>query len=163
MARAAKMEDEAIPFGLIGYPVLQSADILMPRAHLVPVGKDNEAHVEVTREIARRFNHYYGEVFPVPDPLIGEVPSLVGTDGQLVAGMKEKSPYPRVSGIFKSGWFGGVTTVVHCEITFVNEPACAVTLTGVAREGLLNQRSARRAVGRLARHLRRVSFTPAAD
>ena len=82
MARAAKMEDEAIPFGLIGYPILQSADIMMPRAHLVPVGKDNEAHVEVTREIARRFNHYYGEVFPIPEPLIGDVPSLVGTDGQ---------------------------------------------------------------------------------
>jgi len=82
MARAANMEDEAIPFGLIGYPILQSADILMSRAHLVPVGKDNEAHVEVTREIARRFNHYYGEVFPIPDAMIGEVPSLVGTDGQ---------------------------------------------------------------------------------
>lgn len=82
MARAAKMEDEAIPFGLIGYPILQSADIMMPRAHVVPVGKDNEAHVEVTRDIARRFNNYYGEVFPIPEPLIGDVPSLVGTDGQ---------------------------------------------------------------------------------
>lgn len=82
MARAAHFEDEAIPFGLVGYPVLQAADILMPRAHLVPVGKDNEAHVEVTREIARRFNNYYGEVFPIPEAMIGDVPSLVGTDGQ---------------------------------------------------------------------------------
>ena len=82
MARAANMTDEAIPFGLIGYPVLQSADILMPRAHVVPVGKDNEAHVEVTREIARRFNAYYGDVFPIPELLIGDVPTLVGTDGQ---------------------------------------------------------------------------------
>lgn len=82
MARAAQMDDEAIPFGLIGYPVLQSADIMTPRAHVVPVGKDNEAHVEITREIARRFNNYYGEVFPIPEPLIGDVPSLVGTDGQ---------------------------------------------------------------------------------
>jgi tryptophanyl-tRNA synthetase len=82
MARAANFEDEAIPFGLIGYPVLQAADILMPRAHLVPVGKDNEAHVEITREIARRFNSYYGDVFPVPEVLIGDVPTLVGTDGQ---------------------------------------------------------------------------------
>jgi tryptophanyl-tRNA synthetase len=47
----------------------------------VPVGKDNEAHVEVTREIARRFNRLYGEVFPVPDVMLGEVPTLVGTDG----------------------------------------------------------------------------------
>lgn len=73
---------EAVPFGLLGYPVLQAADILLPRATLVPVGKDNEAHVEVAREIARRFNGLYGEVFPVPDVLLGDVPSLVGIDGQ---------------------------------------------------------------------------------
>lgn len=79
MARSADLNE--MPFGLLGYPVLQSADILLPRAHIVPVGKDNEAHVELTREIARRFNHLYGEVFPVPDVLIGEVPTLVGTDG----------------------------------------------------------------------------------
>ncbi len=80
MAQAANLE--AIPFGLLGYPVLQAADILLPRATLVPVGKDNEAHVEVTREVARRFNFLYGEVFPIPDVLLGEVASLVGTDGQ---------------------------------------------------------------------------------
>ncbi|MBN1582483.1 MAG: tryptophan--tRNA ligase [Anaerolineae bacterium] len=82
MARAAHIDEEAMPFGLLGYPVLQAADILLPRAHLVPVGKDNEAHVEITREIARRFNYLYGEVFPIPDVMIGEVPTLVGTDGQ---------------------------------------------------------------------------------
>ena len=82
MARAANIDEDAIPFGLVGYPVLQAADILTPRAHLVPVGKDNEAHVELTREIARRFNHMYGEVFPIPEAMIGDVPVLVGTDGQ---------------------------------------------------------------------------------
>jgi tryptophanyl-tRNA synthetase len=83
MARAANMDDETVPFGLIGYPVLQAADILLPRAHLVPVGKDNEAHVEITREIARRFNRMYGaEVFPEPKVMIGDVPTLIGTDGQ---------------------------------------------------------------------------------
>lgn len=80
MARDADLE--VMPFGLLGYPVLQAADILLPRAHLVPVGKDNEAHVEVTREIARRFNRLYGEVFPIPDLMLGEVPTLVGTDGE---------------------------------------------------------------------------------
>ncbi len=79
MAKTASLE--SMPLGLLGYPVLQAADILLPRATLVPVGKDNEAHVEVTREIARRFNRLYGEVFPVPEALIGDVPSLVGTDG----------------------------------------------------------------------------------
>lgn len=80
MARDANLE--VFPFGLLGYPVLQAADILLPRAHLVPVGKDNESHVEITREIARRFNSLYGEVFPIPEALIGDVPTLVGTDGQ---------------------------------------------------------------------------------
>jgi len=83
MARAAKIDEESVPFGLIGYPVLQAADILLPRAHLVPVGKDNVAHVEVTREMARRFNRLYDrEVFPIPDVMVGHVPTLVGTDGQ---------------------------------------------------------------------------------
>lgn len=82
MARNAHLDPESVPFGLIGYPVLQSADILMPRAHLVPVGKDNEAHVELARDVARRFNQYYGEVFPLPTPLLSETPTLVGIDGK---------------------------------------------------------------------------------
>ena len=82
MARNAHLDPENVPFGLIGYPVLQSADILMPRANLVPVGKDNEAHVEITRDIARRFNQYYGDVFPIPEVLLSDIPTLIGTDGQ---------------------------------------------------------------------------------
>jgi tryptophanyl-tRNA synthetase len=79
MAVAANMDQ--IPYNLLGYPVLQAADILLPRANLVPVGKDNESHVELTRQIARRFNNAYGEVFPLPDAyVVGG--TLVGTDGQ---------------------------------------------------------------------------------
>lgn len=81
MARAALLDEETMPFGLLGYPVLQAADILLPRAHMVPVGKDNQAHVEITREVARRFNNLYGEVFPLPDDLV-EGDALPGTDGQ---------------------------------------------------------------------------------
>jgi tryptophanyl-tRNA synthetase len=81
MARAALMDEETMPFGLLGYPVLQAADILLPRAHLVPVGKDNQSHVEITREIARRFNNLYGVVFPEPADLV-EGDTLPGTDGQ---------------------------------------------------------------------------------
>ncbi|HLJ34850.1 MAG TPA: tryptophan--tRNA ligase [Ktedonobacteraceae bacterium] len=80
MARDAHIE---MPFGLLGYPVLQAADILCVKANAVPVGKDNMAHVEVTREIARRFNALYGEIFPIPEVIVGEVPTLVGIDGQL--------------------------------------------------------------------------------
>ena len=73
---------EAASYGLLGYPVLQAADILLPRANLVPVGRDQASHLEVTREIVRRFNDLFGETLPEPDTLIGEVPTLVGTDGQ---------------------------------------------------------------------------------
>ncbi len=82
MARNAHLDPENMPLGLIGYPVLQTADILGPRAHVVPVGKDNEAHIELARDIARRFNNYYGEVFPEPEVLLSDVATLVGTDGK---------------------------------------------------------------------------------
>ena len=82
MARNAHIDPESVPFGLVGYPVLMSGDILLPKAHLVPVGRDNEAHVELARDFARRFNHSYGDVFPLPDFLPTEVPSLIGTDGK---------------------------------------------------------------------------------
>lgn len=82
MARNAGIDEESIPLGLVGYPVLQSADILVARTHLVPVGKDNVAHVELTRDIARRFNQYYGEFFPLPEVLQSDIPTLVGTDNK---------------------------------------------------------------------------------
>ncbi|WP_348663377.1 tryptophan--tRNA ligase [Chlamydia vaughanii] len=82
MAKNASIDEGGLSFGLVGYPVLQSADILLAKAQLVPVGKDNEAHVELTRDIARNFNRLYGEIFPEPDVLQGELTSLVGIDGQ---------------------------------------------------------------------------------
>ena len=60
----------------------QVADILLPKADLVPVGEDQLPHIEMTREIARRFNNRYGNVFPEPDSLVGRVARLLGTDGQ---------------------------------------------------------------------------------
>jgi len=80
MAQAAELD--VMPFGLVGYPVLQAADILLPRAHLVPVGRDNLSHVEITREIARRFNYLYGDVFPEPEPLVSGETVLPGIDGK---------------------------------------------------------------------------------
>ena len=67
-------------YGFLGYPVLQAADILMYKANGVPVGEDQAPHVEMTREIARRFNHLYGEVFPVPDLLLTPTSKLLGID-----------------------------------------------------------------------------------
>jgi tryptophanyl-tRNA synthetase len=73
---------ETASYGLLGYPVLQAADILVVKGDLVPVGKDQASHIEVTREVARRFNDLFGSVFPEPDALIGDVPTLVGIDGK---------------------------------------------------------------------------------
>ena len=79
-------EDETevtkINYGLLGYPVLQSADILMYKAQRVPVGVDQVPHIEISREIARRFNNIYREIFPEPQPLLTEIPKIPGTDGR---------------------------------------------------------------------------------
>jgi tryptophanyl-tRNA synthetase len=69
-------------YGFLGYPLLQTADIIIYKAHKVPVGIDQVPHVELSREVARRFNFFYGSVFPVPDPLLTEVPKLLGIDGR---------------------------------------------------------------------------------
>jgi tryptophanyl-tRNA synthetase len=74
-------ERKPVPVAFYTYPVMQVANILMPRAHLVPVGEDQLPHIELTRETARRFNHRFKEVFPEPEALVGRVPRLVGTDG----------------------------------------------------------------------------------
>ena len=66
---------------LLAYPVLQAADILMVKGDCVPVGKDQLSHIELTREIARRFNDSFGPVFPIAEGLIGDVPTLPGIDG----------------------------------------------------------------------------------
>lgn len=79
MAKNANLSE--LPAGLLGYPVLQAADILLSRATFVPVGKDNESHIELTREIAKRFNYLYGDVFPLPKTITSEISTLVGTDG----------------------------------------------------------------------------------
>ncbi|HVM97750.1 MAG TPA: tryptophan--tRNA ligase [Candidatus Acidoferrales bacterium] len=78
----AEAEVMSLNYGLLGYPVLQSADVLVYKADGVPVGIDQAPHIELTREIARRFNNYYGEVFPEPQTLITEVPKIPGLDGR---------------------------------------------------------------------------------
>ena len=65
-------KQESVLTGLLDYPVLQAADILLYQAHLVPVGEDQRQHIELTRDIAGRFNHLYGETFTLPEPFIAE-------------------------------------------------------------------------------------------
>ncbi len=69
-------------YGFLGYPVLQTADILMYKADVVPVGEDQAYHLELAREITRRFNRIFGNVFPEPQMMLTEVPKLAGTDGR---------------------------------------------------------------------------------
>jgi len=69
-------------YGFLGYPLLMAADILVYKGNVVPVGEDQVAHIELTRELARRFNAFYGEVFPEPQSLLTPAPKLPGTDGR---------------------------------------------------------------------------------
>ena len=85
--RELHLEDK-MSYGHLGYPILQSADILMYRAHAVPVGEDQVPHVELTREIARRFNKVYQNIFPVPKPLLTKFSRLPGLDGEKMSKSK---------------------------------------------------------------------------
>ncbi len=80
-------------FGFLGYPVLQAADIIMYKAYGVPVGVDQVPHVEITREIARRFNYFYGEVFPEPEAILTETPKILGIDGRKMSKSYDNAIY----------------------------------------------------------------------
>jgi len=82
-----------VTYGFLGYPVLQAADIIIYKANLVPIGVDQLPHVELTREITRRFNHLYGEVFPIPDPILTETSKVNGLDGRKMSKSYNNSIY----------------------------------------------------------------------
>src|SRR5204863_1606544 len=69
-------EKDLNTYGFLGYPLLQTADIIVYRANFVPVGEDQVAHLEFSREIVRRFNNFYGDVFPEPQPLLTRTPKV---------------------------------------------------------------------------------------
>lgn len=75
------LEIENIVYGHLGYPVLQAADILLYKGNAVPVGEDQVPHIEISREVARKFNNQYGLTFPEPEPLLTQFPRLMGLDG----------------------------------------------------------------------------------
>lgn len=76
-----KTQPQNVNYGLLGYPVLQAADIILYKAEVVPVGEDQLPHLELAREITRRFNHLYGDTFPEPQAKLTQVPIIVGLDG----------------------------------------------------------------------------------
>jgi len=80
-------------YGFLGYPLLQTADIIIYRAKYVPVGVDQVPHLEISREIARRFNHLYKEIFPEPEALLTEFPKAVGTDGRKMSKSYDNAIY----------------------------------------------------------------------
>jgi tryptophanyl-tRNA synthetase len=78
-----ELEDRDLnTYGFLGYPLLQTADVILYRANFVPVGEDQASHLELSREIVRRFNNFYGPVFPEPQPLFTETPVVPGLDGR---------------------------------------------------------------------------------
>ncbi len=86
MAELESRSQSSVPVAFFTYPVMQVANILLPKAHLVPTGEDQAPHIELTREVARRFNRLFGYTFPVPKGLVGRVPRLAGTDGNAKMG-----------------------------------------------------------------------------
>ena len=80
--RQMKETEETVNYGLVGYPVLQTADIILYKADTVPVGQDQLPHLELAREIARRFNHHFGETFPEPRAKLTKAPLIIGLDGK---------------------------------------------------------------------------------
>lgn len=91
--KAELVSKDLSTFGFLGYPVLQAADIIMYKADGVPVGIDQLPHVELTREIARRFNFLYKEIFPVPEALLTDFPKLQGIDGRKMSKSYDNSIY----------------------------------------------------------------------
>lgn len=87
------LQIESASYGLLGYPVLMASDILVYRANVVPVGKDQIPHLELTREICRRFNHIYGNIFPEPEAKMTEYPVMPGTDGRKMSKSYDNAIY----------------------------------------------------------------------
>ncbi len=104
---------DSVGHGLLGYPVLQAADILAYKGELVPIGKDQRPHLEITREIARRFNTLYGDTFPEPQEVLREYPLIPGTDGRKMSKSLDNS-------IFLSDETGDILKKVQ---TMVTDPA----------------------------------------
>jgi tryptophanyl-tRNA synthetase len=86
-------ERDLATYGFLGYPLLQTADIIIYRARHVPVGVDQVPHLEISREIARRFNNFYGEVFPEPEALLTEFPKVPGVDGRKMSKSYDNAVY----------------------------------------------------------------------
>jgi tryptophanyl-tRNA synthetase len=80
--QAQLIDKDLNTYGFLGYPLLQTADIIIYRASFVPVGEDQASHLEISREIVRRFNNFYGDVFPEPQALITETPKVPGLDAR---------------------------------------------------------------------------------
>jgi tryptophanyl-tRNA synthetase len=102
---------ESPSYGLLGYPLLQSADILMYKPRWVPVGIDQAPHVELTREVARRFNHSFREVFPEPEVKLTEIPKVPGTDGR-----KMSKSYNNTIDLADDGPTRAIRTSAPCSI-----------------------------------------------
>lgn len=92
MARDEGLQ-EKLSYGLLGYPVLQASDVLIYRPEKVPIGEDQLPHLEITRELGRRFNNLYGRVFPEVEPVLTDIPRLPGMDDQKMSKSLDNAIY----------------------------------------------------------------------
>lgn len=115
-------------YGFLGYPVLQAADILIYKADAVPIGEDQLPHLEITREIVRRFNNFYGKILPEPRSLLTEVPRLLGTDGRKMSKSYNNAIYIADDpGAIKSKIMNMVTDPARLRPTDIGHPeVCSV-------------------------------------
>ncbi|MEK7234188.1 MAG: tryptophan--tRNA ligase [Elusimicrobiota bacterium] len=139
MAAAANGADaarqELRTYGFLGYPVLQTADILLYRGTKVPVGQDQVAHVELSREIARRFNNAFGDIFAEPQPLLTQAPRVLGTDarkmsksyGNAIAIYETSASLEKkVKSMYTDATRAAATDLGHPEPCAENPPGCSV-------------------------------------
>lgn len=142
--------DTSASLGLLSYPVLQAADILMYCADVVPVGEDQLPHLELTREIGRRFNSLYGELFPEPQAILSPTPRLVGTDGRTMhTSYGNAIALAEEPDIIRRKVMGMVTDAQRIRITIPGRPeSCTVfsLMQGVTpRRSVANEALCRRA------------------
>ncbi len=135
--KSAKQTDGFIGAGLLCYPALQAADILFCKGNVVPVGRDQLPHLELTRKIARRFNERYSPgtpLFPVPDALLSELPVVLGTDGQKMSKSRGNSIMLKMSAEETAKVIKGAKTDADRNITYdpVNRPEVANLLRLIA-------------------------------
>ncbi|MFQ5747283.1 MAG: tryptophan--tRNA ligase [Gemmatimonadota bacterium] len=141
---------ESVSAGLLNYPVLQAADILLYHAEVVPVGEDQRQHLELTREIARRWNARYGDYFPEPEPVIGQGRKILGLDGVTKMSKSQNNTIPML-GTDDELWAAIRTAVTDPARVRREDPGDPDVCNVYTLHGFFTEAAEREEIGRLCR------------